>query len=484
MIAIRIEFLAGRFHANPWDRGTNEDEVEWPPSPWRMLRALTAGWYRSGASERGLFLGVLDRLAEAPLFELPRATSGHSRHYVPLGGFKNGKPEKTLVLDSFLTLERGTEPVAVAYAIWQNVDLSDAERALMERVCEAIGYLGRAESWASLSMTDFVPQSNTRQQVDLASRDATSGPVARRLAASPSLRGEGLLRSLSETTGAMRKAKRLVPKETVWVDYRLPPGFLMVREQFTTMNREEPDFGPTLLRFALQRGEHTVLPPITDAVFVADLMRKAAIKRFSTREGAPATSLLAGKSADGSKREGNDHPFFLPRDTSDRGVIDRIDVWFPQECRHREYLAVTNVGRVYDPVRYRDGFAVTFLGIVEPTRARTWKTATPLVLERFPKVRGSENPRIIDSPQEQVEKMLRRTFAQDAQVELWGRGDAIVRSGGHRTRLDAFKRFRIDKATAAPPVVGATITFADEVPGPVVLGRMAHFGLGQFEPVG
>ena len=45
MIAIELTFPAGRWHATPWGRQVNEGAVEWPPSPWRLLRALLAVWY-------------------------------------------------------------------------------------------------------------------------------------------------------------------------------------------------------------------------------------------------------------------------------------------------------------------------------------------------------------------------------------------------------------------------------------------------------
>ena len=45
MLAIEFKFLAGRFHATPWGRQVNEGAVEWPPSPWRLLRALIAVWH-------------------------------------------------------------------------------------------------------------------------------------------------------------------------------------------------------------------------------------------------------------------------------------------------------------------------------------------------------------------------------------------------------------------------------------------------------
>ncbi len=40
MIVLELRFPAGRFHATPWGRHVNEGAVEWPPSPWRLMRAL------------------------------------------------------------------------------------------------------------------------------------------------------------------------------------------------------------------------------------------------------------------------------------------------------------------------------------------------------------------------------------------------------------------------------------------------------------
>ena len=481
MIALGIEFLAGRFHANPWDRGTNDGEVEWPPSPWRLLRAITAGWYRAGAPDRDRFTLLLDRLTEAPIYSLPRAAAGHSRHYMPLGTFKNGKPEMTLVIDSFIALERDREPVATAYAFWPQVELTNEERALLERCCALISYLGRAESWCAVQVADGVPAVNGLHSVDLASRDTTNGPTVRRLAAGPSLRGEGLLQALSETTAEMRRARRLVPRGTAWVEYRLPPDFLMVREQFERQERTQAVFGPMLLRFALERGEHSPRPSIKDAVVFGELMRAAAISRLSDRMGEPATHRLAGKAENGSRREGHDHPYFLPQDVGGRGEIGGIDVWFPQGCTHAEYVAVSSVPVLRERVVYRDDFPVTFLGVAERPRSRTWASATPIVLERFPKRRGPGGAQVIDGAEEQVAEMAGR-LGVPATLEIWDRGRGIERSHGGNLRIDAFRRVRMRKPSPPLPVVAATLHFNEPVEGPIVLGRLAHFGLGRFEP--
>ena len=39
---VAVKFPLGRYHATPWDASVNEGRVEWPPSPWRILRALVS----------------------------------------------------------------------------------------------------------------------------------------------------------------------------------------------------------------------------------------------------------------------------------------------------------------------------------------------------------------------------------------------------------------------------------------------------------
>jgi len=83
MIGIRLHFLAGRFHSTPWGSHVNEGAVEWPPSPWRLLRALVAVFKRArpvGVGEDQV-QRIVGALSATPSFYLPPAATGHTRHY-------------------------------------------------------------------------------------------------------------------------------------------------------------------------------------------------------------------------------------------------------------------------------------------------------------------------------------------------------------------------------------------------------------------
>ena len=42
MPILTFTFPGKRYHATPWGAPVNEAQVEWPPSPWRVCRALLA----------------------------------------------------------------------------------------------------------------------------------------------------------------------------------------------------------------------------------------------------------------------------------------------------------------------------------------------------------------------------------------------------------------------------------------------------------
>ena len=106
MIHLEVRFRAGRYHATPWDHHVNEGVVEWPPSPWRILRALVAA-LRVGASGVDPVVGAraIARLSAAPSFTLPPASVGHTRHYLSKNAL--ARTDSAMVFDTFVALAPG-----------------------------------------------------------------------------------------------------------------------------------------------------------------------------------------------------------------------------------------------------------------------------------------------------------------------------------------------------------------------------------------
>jgi CRISPR-associated protein Csb2 len=141
MLTIELRFPTGRMHATPWGRHVNEGAVEWPPSPWRLLRGLIALWRRGLPDGEEISEESMGRLVEAltapPSFSLPPASQGHTRHYMP-----TFKGNTTKIFDSFVVLQ----PEAPVRFVWPGLELQPSERELLARLLSAMSYFGRAES--------------------------------------------------------------------------------------------------------------------------------------------------------------------------------------------------------------------------------------------------------------------------------------------------------------------------------------------------
>ena len=112
MTVLELRFPAGRYHATPWGRHVNEGAVELPPSPWRIVRALIATWYLKARRDEEISESTVRALADAllsqpPVFRLPRATTAHTRHFMPTKG-----GDKTKIFDTFV-LSRKSRPCSL-----------------------------------------------------------------------------------------------------------------------------------------------------------------------------------------------------------------------------------------------------------------------------------------------------------------------------------------------------------------------------------
>lgn len=471
MLAISIDLLTGRYHATPWGRAASEGAVEWPPSPWRLGRALVSAWHRDDPAERpdeGVLDALLGRLAAPPRFSLPRGAVGHSRHYMPLGSGKprpGGIPTSSPVLDAFVRV--AAEPLVIH---WDGVDLTHDELATLERLIARIGYLGRAESTSELRIVDRAGPGDAdviAMPLDDARPDGV-GDIVPVLC----LRPDATAEALSQPTAERRRQGHEAAPGGRFVTY------LRTRRALEPRRRRpppRPHRRPSVLRFAL---EGAALPPITDAMPVAELFRRRALARVPDSD-AESVRLLRGADESGRPLEGHAHCHYLASDEDGDGRIDHLTAWcpagFPPGAVEALDVEELTSWALDHPLR-------TVLVATDPSRvptrgplatARRWRSHTPFVLVRHPKRRAG---RIQDGPLDQVRLELSRRGLPPASVQP-------LRDDGRR-HWGAFTRHRQgrERRAAAPRVAGALIEFDEDVRGPLCLGGYSHFGMGLFLP--
>lgn len=531
MIAIGICFLSGRYHATPWGRHVNEGAPEWPPSPWRLLRALIATWHHKGRGRwsEDTIRGLIGKLAERPpLYRLADASTGHTRHYMPT----DGKP--TLVFDAFVSTRKSDEVIVA----WPELDLPEEQHSALAQLTEVMGYLGRSESWveARLLPNWSEDRANCRP---LCEGQETEGEVERLLTPVPegdyALWREGFLKSRCQeaiarkrlraeakggdpnavklTNTDLAKIERTAPLsvfDAMQIDsadlrsagWSQPPGSRWGRwvREAGALERPRPTYRPrrdagrglTVARFSLHS---TALPPLTDALRIGELARRALLRRS---DGAP---VFVGRDAAGHPLEGHRHAYYLACDDDDDGRLDHLLVYAADgfdDAARRGLGALRELSR-------RDGLPplrTVFEGLCLPAtvggfgrggtltpalaRSRLWVSRTPYLLTRHPKISRTGEPKLddsglqIDGPEHQLRRELAlRGLPDPVRVEAVGG----ARAQGRSVRWLHFARNRSRRGGGSnygSLPFGFLIEFAEEVQGPLALGYAAHYGLGLF----
>ncbi len=463
--ALEIRLLAGRLHANPWGHHVNEAALEWPPSPWRLIRAVAAGMART-TRDMASCRRILEPLLTAPAYVLPAASAAHTRHYMPWEK-KRGTVERVLVLDTFLA---ATEPIVV---VWDG-DVPD--RDLLAAALDRVGYVGRSQSWAELRLVEPSAEPNC-WPLAFGSTVPAEHEVVQLLAPDPA-QPELAVASAFASTEEVRTAGSDRPTGTRWLSYARPridvdPLPAPSRARRTNTQRRRP----TVAMYVV---DSAAPPPLTEALAVADLLRRSAMAWHGRLHDGEVSPVLSGKDASGRPLEGHRHAFYFALDEDDDRRIDRLVVYAPAGLGRGERDALARI-RTLDPGRGRPELHLHLVGIGTPEdfrskafgRAQRWRSHTPFLLVRHPKVRGSGDRRVVDDPVSQVVLELeRRGFPAPREVRL-------VR--GARFRWLEFRTFR--RGVAGPSGAwGFDLEFAEPVSGPVVLGRLCHFGLGLFLP--
>lgn len=498
MLRLRFDFPTGRYHATPWGHHVNEGIVEWPPSPWRIIRALIAtgyakrGWQYVPDDMRRLVQALA---SSAPTYCLPQATDGHTRHYMPIKGWKKGVQKTSLVIDAFIS------PAGPLGVEWPAA-LEQDQRDLLVQLLVRLGYLGRAESRVTARLAtgdgDFpgiVVSTQRRkpddepvrllapvpvEEYDLWRRDSPGAP-------------EDLLAALQTDTNTLqREGWNFPPGAREMIYWRPAPALSLApvtdRRGIVTSYRSDT----ALFALSTDR-KRDVLPLMERAFPTMALFRRSLLSRIGDEQQRGECPELTGKDGLGEPLRGEHrHAHFIPLtlDAQNPQRIDHVLVHAPMGFGALGERGLRRLRRTW--AKGIDDIAVTLIGIgklesfrgvggeplAEVGSSTTWASRTPFVPPRFLKSKGK------DSLEGQIRAELERRGLPDlaepptiavpsdatsvSRQARWFRGFARTRQG--------------DGRTAPAGLFHVTLTFAGPVEGPICLGWGSHFGLGLFAP--
>ncbi|MGA2260043.1 MAG: type I-U CRISPR-associated protein Csb2 [Acidobacteriota bacterium] len=503
-LIIEQYFPLGRFHATRWNQNPFEDPYgEWPPSPWRLLRALAARWIQysreTGDEDRQARDELLRVLAaEVPGFFIPTLTLKGLpwRQYQPSEikfSKKKEIPEvkkavRSLVLDNYRAIPRG-EPI---YWIWPSLRLNGTQEILLRELLSRVLYFGRSESFCQFGISDVAEDVAVNCTL-LASSDR-GVPV---LVANPGVDLD--IAVLLAATDDKLIARRRIPPGTSWYYAQVPqcPAFRPTESPMFDF----PD-KLTVIQFALGG---RVYPPPELWVKITERFRGRVLRLYARRVTGNVkaayrdlTSLqrneigfLSGKDAEGRALEGHRHAHFaLWPDVN--GLPTRLICWRNTPFLAAELNALLSASE--RPYSWETGSADWTVRLVPlpfetpppsgfDAESTSWVSATPFVVpgnrRRF---RANGRARPGETTERLIVKLLRKSqFPEPVAVipmdDTNGAHWVLV----HESYTER-KRRSSERSTVFRLGCKVRITFPHPVRGPICLGHSSHFGLGLFVP--
>jgi CRISPR-associated protein Csb2 len=541
MATLILRFPGRRYHATPWGHHVNEGLVEWPPSPWRMLRALLSTGYTAlswaGNTEEPMLSAppdegralILKLASVLPYYRLPTAAGAHTRHYMPLGVLDKGREQTTLVFDTFAQVDAGE--IAVTW----DVDLTPAESALLARLAESLGYLGRSESWVVARVARPNEPLSAGSDCRPCDDQPARGPGWEQIPLIAPVRPEdygawrgaavaGALASLPPL--GKKPSKKLLDQraraetpyptdliaclqtDTTWLrshGWSQPPGSLRVfyRRRTDSLEagaprpcaapRTAPPVEAMLLALATASGNDHALPPITRTLPQAELLHRALVAT-AARQGGHSV-VLSGCDEVGAPRKANhDHAHILPLDLDGDGHLEHILIWAPMGLDAAAQAAIRTVrqtftkggsgplklalvasGSLSDLRRLPGAYGERLSALLGPEQgAVDWVSLTPFVAPRHVKNRG----------QNSMEGQIRAELASRGFPDLDLARLIPLEKDPRPARFRHFIRNR-QQGPSTPVDCGLCLRLRLSAPlkGPLALGYASHFGLGVFSVV-
>ena len=486
MLVVTIRFLNGAYHATPWGKHVNEGVPEWPPSVWRLVRAIISVWRGTipELEERVVWPIVQKMVAELPRYNLPDAQVSHTRHYMPLA------KKRALVLATFVTT--GDRPVHV---IWPNVSLDEEEMDTLNRILANMHYFGRAESWCTASASSMpqtyncgpAHESDAPSDADLVNVLIPKHNIKFYDINEPAKIGNDL-DHIGVTTLALQKSNFVDPPGGRWVQYSRPRN---------CFEEQQHPHGPiarrskvTLMRYAVVG---PVRPSIKDTLRIGDMARAACMSQYGRAHNGETSEILSGKDAEGRPLRNHQHASYLPTYETQSSEIDHLTILAPKGFEKKDLDALLSLRTLYRYGLDRVSLVFQGLGTMEDFRtipimriAKNWISATPLILTRHVKYRkgGSGELYMVDGPEDQIRAEIKNRYGDSYRLKSVILNDRPERLHNTNVRPFHFFRRRRRGSIGDGRLYEARLEFEESVPGPITLGYASHYGLGMFVPAG
>lgn len=492
MLAIRVEYLTGVCMATRHD-DPSRSMPEWPPHPDRLFSALVAGAAGLLASSKGPWGAAVNAL-EWLLNQGPpqvAATEAYSRRapdvHMPTnphddevwqttrrGGAR--APQASFDLRMLLPVYRKRVPLPipavipempVVHFIWKSADASDYLKTL-RAICDCVTYLGRSRSPVLASVVDnpppprFIPDSRGEIQLRVP--------------------GPGRLSYL------MEKYRRDGGKPAP-----CPPHRYRVAEKAALRTKPLASVFERCWIFRPRPGDPPL--PSVSTVRVTQALRQALIACIEQDQRMRGVEIRVPDVVHGHGARPHCAfvalPFVHPHRHYADGSIKGVAVLLPYGVDPGDLLTLARgLARLEE-----NGLGIPARGswhLREATSdsppnatldertwtspAQLWTTATPMVFGHYPKRRNGGEAEV-------VLKSLKMMGIEQERVLEVAVGRHSPLHGAPPTWC--FKAPGLGGGTRAPLWIRhVTVRFDRLVRGPLVLGRMRHFGLGLMRPLG
>jgi len=503
LIVLKQSFPLGRYHANPWRAFAFDDpHGEWPPSPWRLLRAILARSFQLSRERENIDDDALRRLlvrafCESKIsFQLPAQSwrgPGLQQYQpsefkkIPAAAAKPGEKtyNTTKNKDNFWLVSSET---AALFWILESENWTPALLTHLDECLARMTYFGRAESITQIERSKGEADGIQANCELKDKRTSTSVPV---LCPKP----DATLEQVACQTHEDAVANSTTPPGAIWKYAERP-----ARAKPAPKPSSRTALAPVqIVQFAVGG---RVFPPLRYWLRITEKFRGIALCQLAQQvsgsrdakfAGLPPEirakfSLFTGKGSDDTALAGHQHAaFFLIPDS--QGKPSRLICWRRVPFSDEEQTALLAAAEA--PLAWDFGSSDWKLRLV-PLPAETplppdknifgqstvWETLTPFVpplhfLGRNGKPkRGCE----IDT---QVGNSLADCGLPPATVTVLSTGERATQwVKVHRPHRSRTEQTNDDKRS-----FNIRLQFESPVQGPLFLGHSCHFGLGLFAPV-